>query len=466
MNTKKNSWLPGIVLLISIYVIPLWFFQPESLADTDSPWKSIKTKRRHLDHSPFFKKLFASPQEVTRACLECHPRAAKTIMKTSHWNWESESAANRSKKRCLDAGKRKWVDTYSSAVSSGRSKCTCCHIGYGWRDHSFDFSKEENVDCLVCHDWSAAYSKAGYGAPGKGVDLLAAAGSVGYPRRDNCGTCHLFGNGGKGTKHGDLDDSLINPSESIDLHMGKHNLLCIDCHCTQNHNIAGKVYSVNLRHQDGIKCKGCHVALPHGDRRINDHLSSLACQSCHIPSYAKKTPTKLAWDKAAGIFMYGRDIVPVYYWYNLNSFPCSPYDKIIQGKPFCLDRPDGDITDSSARIWPFKVFRASQPYDKKNDNLVLPLTAEQYGSCELTVPDWDKALSLWARENAMTYSGCYGFTDTLRLRPLSHMIVSAAGALKCIDCHREKSRMNWTALGYDGDPIDMGGRVANRLIKR
>ena len=27
-----------------------------------------------------------------------------------------------------------------------------CHAGYGWVDDSFDFSKRENVDCLVCHE--------------------------------------------------------------------------------------------------------------------------------------------------------------------------------------------------------------------------------------------------------------------------------------------------------------------------
>ena len=29
------------------------------------------------------------------------------------------------------------------------------HIGYGWKDNSFDFKSEANVDCLVCHDLSA-----------------------------------------------------------------------------------------------------------------------------------------------------------------------------------------------------------------------------------------------------------------------------------------------------------------------
>ncbi len=33
------------------------------------------------------------------------------------------------------------------------------HVGYGWKDDTFDFSSQENVDCLVCHDTTGAYHK-------------------------------------------------------------------------------------------------------------------------------------------------------------------------------------------------------------------------------------------------------------------------------------------------------------------
>ena len=49
--------------------------------------------RQHLDHSPFFKKNpVKTPQEVTRACIGCHPNAAKEVMKTAHWTWISGDA--------------------------------------------------------------------------------------------------------------------------------------------------------------------------------------------------------------------------------------------------------------------------------------------------------------------------------------------------------------------------------------
>ena len=37
--------------------------------------------------------------------------------------------------------------------------CTSCHAGYGWKDKNFDFSSENNVDCLACHDTTGNYKK-------------------------------------------------------------------------------------------------------------------------------------------------------------------------------------------------------------------------------------------------------------------------------------------------------------------
>ena len=64
------------------------------------------------------------------------------------------------------------------------------------------------------------------------MDLLAAAQSVRAPTREECGKCHFDGGGGNGVKHGDLDESLYFPSENLDVHMGRLNFLCTDCHQT------------------------------------------------------------------------------------------------------------------------------------------------------------------------------------------------------------------------------------------
>jgi hypothetical protein len=42
--------------------------------------------------------------------------------------------------------------------------------------------------------------------------------------------------------------------------------------------------------------------------------------------------------------------------------------------------------------------------------------------------------------------------------PLTHMVVPKEKALGCTDCHGDRGRMDWKALGYAGDPISTGGR--------
>ena len=47
----------------------------------------------------------------------------------------------------------------AAAAAANYPFCTTCHVGYGWQDKNFDFTSEQNVDCLVCHDTTGAYKK-------------------------------------------------------------------------------------------------------------------------------------------------------------------------------------------------------------------------------------------------------------------------------------------------------------------
>ncbi len=43
-------------------------------------------------------------------------------------------------------------------------------------------------------------------------------------------------------------------------------------------------------------CTDCHSQAPHEDDRINTHLASVACQTCHVPAGGTGDPTKMTWD--------------------------------------------------------------------------------------------------------------------------------------------------------------------------
>ena len=294
------------------------------------------------DHSKF-KELqvhFNSGQEVTRACLSCHTEAAKQIMKTTHWTWE---ALNPRSNQVL--GKRRMANNFCIAISSNQAYCTSCHIGYGWKDASFDFSAEENVDCLVCHDTSGVYRKpsglAGHPVykqmefpPGSGeilrpVDLNRVAVSVGRTSRYTCGACHEYGGGGDAVKHGDLDSSLNVAEREVDVHMDVlgHDFSCATCHMTEEHKVPGSRFAPTAKDRGGAHirgkeyptppgtCEACHGNRPHTldtmakhtpppgfthvglAAIVNNHTDKVSCQTCHIPAMARGgVPTKLTWD--------------------------------------------------------------------------------------------------------------------------------------------------------------------------
>ena len=151
------------------------------------------------DHSDYIEEIFESGQEVTETCLSCHEDAALEVMATIHWTWKDNAKAVPGHKGKHAIGKLNAFNNYCVAVESNWSRCTSCHVGYGWKDANFDFTEEENVDCLVCHDQTGTYKKdpKGAGMPMKGVDLTAVARSVGPSSIESCGSCHFYGGGGE-----------------------------------------------------------------------------------------------------------------------------------------------------------------------------------------------------------------------------------------------------------------------------
>ncbi len=140
-------------------------------------------------------------------------------------------------------------------------------------------------------------------------DYNKVAQSVSRPTRNNCGTCHFYGGCGDGVKHGDLDSSLFKPAKSLDVHMSAEgqNFDCVRCHSTTLHKIAGRVYATpTSEHRKSlieddlaskITCESFHSSTPHDNHaKANDHTDKVACQSCHIPRYARVNPTKMNWD--------------------------------------------------------------------------------------------------------------------------------------------------------------------------
>ncbi len=481
MNKTSKGWVVGLIAIFILISVPVWYFtRSVSPADAqqDHPWDHMPRRPAHVDHKDLYEDLtFTTGPEVTVACLSCHEDAGDQIIHTAHWRWESEPILVEGRAEPVTVGKKNSINNFCIGIQGNWAACTACHSGYGWKDESFDFDNQDNIDCLVCHDNSGAYGKGKMGLPLKGVDLMEAAKSVGVPNRSNCGGCHFRGGGGDAVKHGDLDESLYYPNDELDVHMGRYDFLCVDCHQTEDHIIGGRSISVSLDNKNQIACTDCHQPGLHADSRINTHTDTLACQTCHIPEVARRHATKTHWDwstvgddsreedahvylKIKGSFVYRKRLQPEYYWYAGTAGRYLLGDPLGDGAFTDLNKPRGAIGDPDSRIWPFKVHRAKQPYDTQFNYLLQPVTSGEGGLWNEF--NWDIALKLGAEVTGMKYSGQYSFANTRMYWPQTHMVAPGTEALQCKQCHSEGGRMDWQALGYPGDPMRWGSRNRGR----
>ena len=520
------NWRLHSMVLATLFVALCATGAAAAVEHQDAPGRTMAiqaTKAKPLprtitaDHSKFPQLQFdpekqkaMKPEEVTKACLGCHNQAALQFHQTIHWTWRDIDDQGNFKK--LGKGGIS-VNNFCINILSNEPRCTSCHAGYGWKNKSFDFSSQEKVDCLVCHESTGTYKKfpagAGYPAPyvadpdnpgqqkgklfksnGKtyfAPDWAKVAQSVTRPTRKNCGTCHFYGGGGDAVKHGDLDSTLVKPDKNLDVHMGSKDsggqeFTCVRCHTTRNHHVAGRIYDKPAALErksllqddlgDKIMCESCHGAQPHMhgglDAKLNDHVDKVACQACHIPEFARVQPTKMYWDwskagtlmdgkavvmgqdgkpifdKKKGEFVWEKNVVPEYYWFDGTLAHVTTEDAIDPSGEVWLNRPNGSRSDPNSRIMPFKVHHGKSPYDVVNKTMVIPHlfpTSKDDSTAFWKNFDWQKAITAGMKYAGQNYSGQYGFADTVYVYPTTHMVAPREKALDCAQCHSKDSRL-------------------------
>ncbi len=431
-----------------------------------------------VDHSKFeyLQEKFESGPAVTRACLKCHTNAAREIHRTKHWTWDYVNPDTGER-----LGKLNVVNNFCVSAKPNIEACSSCHVGYGWKDDTFDFTSEENVDCLVCHDTTGRYSKAALRKQGKRKpNLKMFAQKVGRTSRGTCGTCHFSGGGGKAVKHGDIDPSLKHPDFFVDVHMDADglNFTCSTCHTADQHDVKGSRYTPAAKDDSGIDipgktdhsratCQSCHGDAPHPtDRKLNDHIDRVACQTCHIPVYSRGDYLSKTWwdwstagkfddqgkpfakpgpgnhvvyNSKKGDFLWEDNTRPEYVWFNGRVEYTLIDDTIDPDGIVPINRFDGSAADPDSRIWPVKVMRGKQPYDAGNNNLVAIRTVGKDGYWKTF--DWPSAIEIGMQKMGMPYSGKYGFVETTMLWPITHMVSPAEKTIQCNDCHSKGGRL-------------------------
>jgi octaheme c-type cytochrome (tetrathionate reductase family) len=479
-----------VVLITVIMLLP---------RNTQEPALEVLTKKyakqdsSSVDHTKFavLHQKFSTPQEVTEACISCHNGRDKEVMRSSHWNWEREEYIKG--RGIVYIGKRNAINNFCIGVEGNEPSCAKCHIGFGMTDKMFSFTDAKNIDCLVCHDNTETYAKADEksGYPDPQVDLNNVAEHVGKPKRTNCGVCHFYGGGGNNVKHGDLEESMFAPAKDVDVHMATDgvNLQCVSCHITKKHVMLGRVYSLSSMNKDRSTCEECHTEKPHSESILNEHTLKVACQTCHIPVYAKVNATKLEWDwttagklkngepyeeddqdgnhaymSIKGSFKWGKNLKPDYVWFNGTAEHYLLGDVIEDTtKILVLNQLEGSYSDRNSKIIPVKIHKAKQPFDPVTKMLIQPkLFADKSGEGAFWKDfDWVRASQAGMKEVNLPFSGRVSFIYTEMFWPVNHMVSSKDKTVQCTECHtRNGSRLAGLRDFY------MPGRDYNIYVER
>ena len=407
-------------------------------------------------------------------CLACHAEQAGEMMQTTHYQWLGDAPDMTN-----GVGKRQGkltnaVNSYCINIEGDWPVCGSCHVGRGQRPDQAG-SNPENVDCLMCHNdgYAAQRVRLRDGTMGVAQPDNSMVQNVHRPTRANCLACHAKAGGGDGVKRGDLSMATItNADRSFDVHMSTagSNLACQTCHVFKDHKVIGKGSDLrptdDLARGSEVNCLTCHTDKSsregHDTAKINDHVARVACQTCHIPVYAKvATETYRDWrnhhdgSPADASALPGHpysekmaDLIPAYRFWNRksdNTLLGDNASRTYNGETdtWPTSTPLGDVTDG--KLYPFKYKTAMQPKTRADNRLIALNTFEYLKASGNVNTAIAQGLSAMGYPTNETYD--WVLTDTYGL--LNHGINPASDALSCTDCHGRIDRMDLQGdLGY------------------
>lgn len=241
-------------------------------------------------------------------CLSCHLDEAEDMYASTHYQWQGDALymvhGPQKQGKIADA-----VNSYCINILGNWESCGNCHVGLGTQPQAAENPTQnqlENIDCLICHQQEYKRIKVdGNFVPDAAnmvVSLDEAVQTVHLPVRRNCLQCHAKAGGGDAVKRGDLALASADTDDvQYDIHMSVSagDLNCQECHISRNHRFAGKGSDIRPTDLDiHIACSACHTnkakSNGHSSSTIGRHVARVACQTCHIPYYAKDANDSVA----------------------------------------------------------------------------------------------------------------------------------------------------------------------------
>ncbi len=427
---------------------------------------------------------FFTTYEGAKTCMACHATEVHQVHQSVHYQLHGDApyVINASEGGKLGAINDycgypdfTWIGKLTNLdgvqVDGG---CAACHVGMGAKPSAEPSTAQlENIDCLMCH---SKHYKRRVAAQADGsfrfepapdlmsVPLLQAITDIQEtPGRDTCVNCHAYAGGGCNNKRGDIEEAHREPpSASFDVHMaskavGGAGLVCVDCHVTRDHRIAGRGVDLAVTDLDvPVRCTNCHDGRPHDNRKLDRHTARIDCTVCHIPRFAKIATTDMVRDysKPAHLNEARRlydphieragNVVPAYRFFNGLSWIYQFGTVATPGESgrVAMAVPLGDRHDVDAKLFAFKHHLAVQPYDPVSQRII-----PQHMGVYFQTGDIDAAVARGVQMVGWTLDEGFTFIPTERYQGIYHEVSPADEALQCNDCHGG-GRMDFVALGY------------------
>jgi len=432
-------------------------------------------------------------------CQRCHAAEANEVLGSVHYQMKGSAAEmvngqaqqgkiiQRDGSGNIIAGTSA-MNAYCVNVLGNWGGCSGCHVGLGAEPTATNSS---NIDCLMCHQKNYKRIKInGLFQPDTAnmcIDMNTAVRTVHKPKRDNCLQCHAVGGGGDNFKRGDMALAHKSTTDTtFDRHMATTggNLVCQDCHTTTQHRIAGR--GTDLRPLDSTTAVNCSTSACHPTKLnssghattgVNKHVGRVACQSCHIPKYAKNasdTPATEAtethrdwtvpeWNTAKNRWeptgTKANNLTPKYLHWDGTSWGYNLKDPAVfdsKTGAYQVSRPQGGINDADSKLYPFKYKTAKQAY-AGSLNMLIAIDTSKYWA--MPVPPYaptqaDISATVAAGLMNMGYSATTPFswvtTDEYQL--ITHEVPTASNnVLACTQCHINSTATQMklqTDLGY------------------
>ena len=506
-----------LVLAVLVGVVLLFFYGPKAPVVAKSTLKP-KEKIEYADHTEAFKKAGITAYQGAASCVDCHEEATEEAFHSNHYQmenvvrdvlgkgavpaggklayndfcgaifWKGKVNVNYIGKALLKAPPPEHADLKGSFIATG---CSMCHGNSMGLIPKLEPTEEQlaNVDCLSCHADPKVYPAGAKGVKTGAKEVYKdengtwryrvkvpleklAKAIVKTPPKDQCLLCHAFSGGGPGFKRPNLEPALLGEvKEEIDVHLAR-GMNCTDCHVFKEHQLALKSPDTWAR---SAKAKAPACADCHEQRHTRPvlgwvletfHKDKVACQTCHIPRYAKAIPTDTHrdWSKAEfSVKMkrwepeirFGQNLTPVYRFWNEKTRVAYLYPepaevkegKIVYAAPVSKGaKRAGLFYKTDGKVYPFKYHEAVVPFDPEK-KVPVPVKV----GLVFATGDTKKAAQVGAKLAGLNFTGDY--VTLVRYMSVNHGVEPAKNALFCLDCHGPTlRRMPWHELGYGHYP--------------